>query len=141
MAYTKINWKKAKVHEDITLPSGAVVDVVIPNLPALIKAGQLPNKLIEVATAAATTGQVPEDLLERLEEYHRFLVSKTVHAPTITDEDVNDLPYEDIEMLVQFATRQIDTDAIGHHLAGLETVDSFRRFRGLDASFPNLLGS
>lgn len=141
MADSKTIWKKAKVHEGITLPSGAKVDIVLPNLPALVKAGALPNNLVEVATTAATTGEVPPDLLERLDDYHRFLIVHTVYAPKVTEEDIPDLPAEDIDMIVQFATRQIDTDAIGHHLAGLETVDSFRQFRGLDAGFSGFLGS
>lgn len=141
MASTKTNWKKARVHEDITLPSGAKVDIVLPNLPALAKSGALPNELVEVATKAASTGEVPPDLLEQLDAYHKFLVVHTVHKPEITTEDVPELPAEDVDMLIQFATRQIDTDAIGHHLAGLETVKSFREFRGLDSSFPNLLGA
>ena len=29
-----------------------LVDICLPNLPALIKAGQIPNELLEVATAA-----------------------------------------------------------------------------------------
>lgn len=136
---TKGQWKKSATHEGITLPSGAVVDIRIPNLPAMVKAGKLPNQLVEVATQAAATGQVPDDLLERLDEYNNFLVVNTVAAPEVEESDVPDLPYEDVEMIVAFATRQIDTDAIGHHLAGLETVDSFRRFRGLDARYPNLL--
>lgn len=140
MATSKTNWKKAKVHKDITLPSGEQVDIQIPNLPALVKAGALPNELLEVATKAAATGQVPDDLLEKLDDYHRFLVARTVVAPAITEEEVNDLPTEDIEMLVSFATRQRDTDAIGHHLAGLETVAEFRRFRGLDDGLEGVLG-
>lgn len=140
MTLNKTDWKKKRTHE-VTLPSGAEVEIAIPNLPALVKGGALPNDLIEVATKAASTGEVPDDLLERLDDYHRFLVAETVVSPEIKVEEVNDLPTEDIDMLVQFATRQRDMDAIGHHLGGLETVDSFREFRGLDSSFSNLLGA
>lgn len=138
-ATTKTAWKKNAVHEGITLPSGTIVSIKIPNLPAMLKAGQLPNDLIEVATKAATEGKVPDDLLEKVEEYNRFLVAATVVSPAITEDDVADLPPEDIEMLVSFATRQRDLDAVGHHLAGLETVDSFRRFRELDSRGSDLL--
>lgn len=140
-AVTKAQWKKDRVHDGITLPSGAIVSIRIPNLPLMVKTGQLPNPLVEVATTAAATGQVPPDLLERLEEYNRFLVAHTVVEPKITEEDVDDLPYEDIELLVQLATRSTDMDAVGHHIAGLERVESFRQFRGLDSSFSGLLGS
>ena len=42
-------WKKARVHEGVTLPSGAVVDINVPNLSQLIASGQLPNTLIDSA--------------------------------------------------------------------------------------------
>lgn len=137
---SKSAWTGRKVHTDITLPSGMKVDITLPNLPALIKSGALPNELIEVATKAATNKDIPEDLFERLDEFNRFLVAKTVVKPAITEDEVDQLPSEDIEMLVEFATRQRDMDAIGHHYAGLETVDSFRQFRRLDASSPGLFG-
>ena len=35
------------------------------------------------------------------------------------------------EMLVGFAQRAIDIDAVGHQLGGLETVKSFRASRGI----------
>lgn len=139
-AATKAAWKKARVHEGITLPSGTQVSISLPNLPALVKSGQMPNDLVKVATNAAATGQVPDDLMEMMDGYNRFLVSRTVVDPEILEDDVNELPVEDIEMIVGFATRQRDMDAVGHHLAGLETVQSFRTFRELDARGSDLLG-
>lgn len=138
---SKSNWKKSRVHEGITLPSGVAVDIQIPNLPALVRGGALPNDLLEVATKAAVSGEVPSDLLEKLDDYHKFLVAKTVVKPEVSEEEVNDLPTEDIEMLVGFATRARDTDAIGHHIAGLEKVAEFRQFRGLDDGVADILGA
>lgn len=131
---TKSAWIKHKIHEDILLPSGMYVDISIPNLPAMIKSGQLPNPLLDVATKAATDQEVPEDLFEKLDELNTFLVSKTVVKPEITVDEVNDLPAEDLDMLIGFATRSRDLDAAGNHIAGLEKIPSFRRFRGLDSS-------
>lgn len=139
-ALTKSQWKKNRAHPGVTLPSGTVVTVQIPNLPTMVKSGQMPNELVEVATKVAATGSVPDDLMEQMEAFHKFLVAHTVVEPAITEEDVNDLPVEDIEMLVAFATRTRDLDAVGHHLAGLETVDSFRQFRELDTRGSDLLG-
>jgi hypothetical protein len=139
-AKSKTNWQKASVHEDVTLPSGFVVDIKLPNLAALIKSGALPNDLIEVASAAAAAGEVPPELFEKLDEFNRFLVAKTVVKPEIAEEEVNSLPTEDIDMLVGFATRTRDMDAIGHHIAGLEKIDSFRKFRGLESSPTGVLG-
>jgi len=137
---SKSAWVKSAVHEDVTLPSGFKVDIKLPNLPSLIKSGALPNELVDVATKAATDQEIPPDLFERLDEFNTFLVSKTVVKPEIAEEEVNSLPAEDIDMLVGFATRTRDTDAVGHHIAGLETIPSFRKFRGLDGSGPGLYG-
>jgi hypothetical protein len=137
---SKAAWKSKKVHEDITLPSGMKVDITIPNLSALIKADALPNNLLDVATKAATNSEVPDDLFEQMDDLNTFLVSKSLVKPALTAEEVNDVvPAEDIDMLVSLATRRIDIDAVGHQIAGLETIDSFRRFRGLDALDPDLL--
>lgn len=150
MADSKTQWKKNKVHKDITLPSGTKVDIQLPDLAALLKGGQIPNSLIEVATKIGT-GQLransdevtkPEVLAE-IAAFHAYLVSKTVVDPALTQEEVEseDFPSEDKSVLVQFALRERDTDVVGHHLAGLEKLDSFREFRGLDAGIPGLLGS
>lgn len=138
---TKTGWVKSKVHEDITLPSGFKVDIELPNIPSLIKAGALPNELVEVATKAAVTNDIPEDMFEKMDDFNNYLVSVTVVNPKITPEDVKDLPSEDIDMLVGFATRTRDMDAVGHHIAGLETIKSFREFRGLTPSSEGLFGS
>jgi hypothetical protein len=52
-------------------------------------------------------------------------------TPKITEDDIDDLPIEDVEMLAGFAMRTNDIDAIGHHLGGLETHRRFRELRGL----------
>ena len=137
---SKSAWIGSKVHKDITLPSGFQVDIELPNIPALIKSGALPNELVDVATKAATEQDIPEDLFEKLDEFNNFLVSVTVVKPEIKPEDVHDIPSEDIDMLVGFATRTRDMDAVGHHIAGLEKIDSFRQFRGLAPSREGLYG-
>jgi hypothetical protein len=150
MASSKAQWKKAKVHEDITLPSGAKVDITLPNLAQLIKGGQIPNQLLEIATKIGTgTLKVDDDeaaspeLIGQINEFHAFLVSQTVVKPEITQQEILDeeVPTEDVSMIVQFALRERDTDVVGHHLAGLETVDAFRQFRGLDVGVEGLLGT
>ena len=137
---SKSAWIKARLHENVTLPSGFQVDIELPNLPALIKSGSLPNELVEVATKAATEQEIPPDLFERLDEFNTYLVAKTVVKPEVAEEDVNKLPTEDIDMLVGFATRTRDMDAVGKHIAGLETIDSFRKFRKLDLGREALYG-
>jgi hypothetical protein len=147
---SKDGWKRAKQHK-VTLPSGAVVKIELPDLARMIKGGQVPNELLDVATrvgagsanAADDTPEKKRELLGQAAEFNAFLVEQTVVEPSVTKEEVlaDDLPAEDVDLLVQFALRKTDFDAVGKHLGGLETVDSFRRFRGLDLSIENILGS
>ena len=136
---TKTQWFKAKRHEGVTLPSGTVVTVQIPNLPLMLKTGQLPNQLVEAAVsqqnlAAKGNLEVTREMIEEQWDYYSFLVSKTVAEPELTQEEVAEIPAEDVEMLVEIATRQRDMDAVYRHLAGLEQQETFRQFRGLFAS-------
>lgn len=150
MATSKTQWKKAKQH-NITLPSAAEVTIELPDLAAMIKGGQVPNELLDVATkvgAGQKTGAEDDaakqrELLGQASEFNAFLVSVTVADPEVTKAEVlaGDLPAEDVDLIVQIALRKTDFDAVGHHLAGLETVDTFRQFRGLDLSIENLLGA
>jgi hypothetical protein len=48
-ATSKSKWKAAKAHE-VTLPSGAEVKIELPDLAKMIKGGQVPNELLDVAT-------------------------------------------------------------------------------------------
>jgi hypothetical protein len=161
---SKDQWKRAAVHT-ITLPSGAVVNIKLPDLAALIKGGQIPNPLLEIAQKIGSGEPVtaPEgkaegeegeqsqedektkanaELIGQIGEFHAFLVEQTVHAPEVTKEEVQagELPTEDVAVIVQFALRERDFDAVGHHLGGLETVPEFRKFRGLDLSVEDILG-
>ncbi|MBA3240084.1 MAG: hypothetical protein H0T60_02565 [Acidobacteria bacterium] len=137
-AVTKAGWTKKKRHT-VTLSSGAVVDIEIPNLPTLIKSGQIPNSLIDVAIKVATgTAKITRELVEEQADFYNKLVSLTVVDPAITDDDVKDLPYEDVELLISLATRQRDLDALGHHIAGLDKNDDWRTFRNFDSVEPSL---
>lgn len=163
MANSKEQWKSKAVHP-ITLPSGAEVDIRLPDLAQMIKGGQIPNELLDVAekvgsgvpigdalAAEKPDGEektekdgVSKGLIGMITEFHAFLVAATVVSPEITQEEVltpGTVPAEDIAVIVQFALRERDFDAVGHHLGGLETVPEFRQFRGLDASVADILGS
>src|SRR5687767_8881236 len=115
---TTINkWKQAKRHS-VTLPSGVTVEIELPNIQFLLKTGQIPNSLVQIVTKASTDPNfriTPEVLAEQW-DYTSFLVSKTVVEPSITAEEVAELPSEDVEMIVDFALRNRDFDAVGHHL-------------------------
>lgn len=133
-ASTTEGWKQAAVHQGVYMPSGAVVDIKLPNLTALAKSGSIPNELLELVTQTVAQGGIDEDdagLLSRLDDLHNYLVAETVVNPDITVDDVPSLPPEDVATLVEFAFRQRDSDITGRQLGGLEKVESFRRFRGL----------
>lgn len=124
-------WKKAKRH-DITLPSGIEVGIEIPNLPQMVKTGQIPNDLLDAALGAIQRQEVTPDLIKEQADFYHKLVVIMVKDPDITEEDVVDLPYEDVELLVEIGTRQRDLDALGRHIAGLHKSAEWRRFRGID---------
>lgn len=140
MGVTKTNWKKARDHT-VTLPSGTVVKIAIPNLPALVKAGVVPNELLEAAKKRVQPEDVTPDDIKAEADFNAYLVSKMIVEPTgIEPDDVPELPYEDVTMLVEFATRQRDVDAVGHQLGGLETVDEYRSFRAEQLGVAAALG-
>lgn len=134
-------WGGRKNHE-VVLPSGALVTICLPNLPQLVRTGQIPNDLIEDAVGAMQgTVEITAELLADQADFYDKLLAMTVVEPKITEADVAELPYEDVEMLAEFATRQRDVDALGRHLAGLHKSKEWRSFRGLsnfDASVDGL---
>ena len=136
---TAANWKKAKRHQ-ITLPSGVEVEVEIPNLSLLVKTGQLPNELVSEALGAMASGQVTKEIIEQQAEFYNKIVAVTVKDPVVTEEDVADLPFEDVEMIAAIATRNTDLDALGHHVGGLTANKEWRNFRGLGSLDPDVEG-
>jgi hypothetical protein len=63
----------------VTLATGAVVEIKIPNLPELVSAGEFPNHLVEVAINVATGDSkvTPEEIKSQAEFYRKFLIAKT----------------------------------------------------------------
>jgi hypothetical protein len=130
--------KKRAVHKDVTLPSGAVVDIKLPNLSQMIKANTLPNELVDAAlrqqVQPGENAKEPKPLtredLEQDWDFVEFIVPLTLHTPKVKAEDVADLDPSDVTMIANFAARRTDIDAIGCQLGGLDTVASFRKHRG-----------
>jgi len=129
-------WGARKRHQ-ITLPSGAQVEIELPNVPLLVKIGRIPNNLIEATLKLQTASKVTREMVAEEVDYVALLVAVTLKDPSFSEEEVKDaiykelLPYEDVEMIVEFATRARDMDAVGHHFGDLELVESFREVRGL----------
>lgn len=130
---SKTDWKKAKRHS-VTLPSGFEVEVEIPNLPQMVKTGQIPNNLLDAALGAIKQQTITKELIEEQADFFNLLVSTMVKDPAITVEELenDEVPYEDVELLVEIGTRQRDLDALGRHISGLHTSEEWRKFRGWD---------
>lgn len=130
----KAGWKDSKRH-DVVLPSAMEVTIQIPNLLEMLRGGDIPNALVKFATK--TVKKMNEDKAPTLEElressdFMRFLVVTTVKDPELTPEDVPDLPAEDVDMVLEFATRQRDLDALNRHIGGLHKIEDFYNFRGV----------
>lgn len=130
-------WKKSSVHV-ISLPSGSAVGIKIPDLAALIEAGEIPQNLLDAALSAAGAGGDRADKAPTKEfilqeaEFSNKLVQTTVVQPKLSEANVREIPFEDRVMIVEIATRQRDLDAEGNHIGGLHKSESFRKFRGLD---------
>jgi hypothetical protein len=131
---TKAAWTKKGIHENVTLPSGMEVDIRLPNLSQLIKAGEIPNPLIDAAISFQTAETVTREMLEQSFDFAVWILPRTVINPEITEEDVRngEIPAEDIDLLAAFVARTTDLDAVGNHLGGLESNAAFRRFRQLE---------
>jgi hypothetical protein len=135
---TAAGLKKRAIHEDVTLPSGAMVDIKLPNLAQMIKAKTLPNELVDAALKQQIQpGEDPDkpkpltrEDLEADWEFVEFIVPLVLHSPKIKPEDVADLDVMDTTLLANFAARRTDIDAVGHQLGGLDTLPSFRKHRG-----------
>ncbi len=136
---TKAGWKRSALH-NIMLHSGARVTIRIPDLPAMIEAGHIPQNLIEVAIGMANgSEQKPSvELVGQAREFTDLMTLKSVVEPEITAADLPDIPYEDKQLILEIATRQRDVDAEGSHIAGLETSEKFRRFRRIGEFDPLL---
>lgn len=137
---TLAGWKKASAHP-VVLPSGVTVTIKIPDLPALIESGHIPQNLLDAALSSAA-GRTPEkpspEAVAEQRQFVRKVVAITVVSPKITEEDVDDLPVEDREMLMEMAMRQRDLDAEFNHIGGLHNSEQFRAARGLPERDPLL---
>lgn len=143
---SKSAWKKAGVHT-VTLPSGAVVNIRIPNLAQMAKAGDLDNDLLQYAVPnlpkdadEEPTPEQKRENLTKLANFHNWLVSQTLVDPALTPDEVQEtVPTPDLEVLVELASRRRDMDVTGHHIGGLEASAEFRKFRGIDGGDEDIL--
>lgn len=129
---TAAAWKK-NAHHTVMCPSGTSIVMKIPDLPAMIETGTIPQHLLDAALGAASDpDQKPtRELIKQQREFTDLLTMICVIEPKLTEADLTDIPYEDKEFIVSVATRQRDLDVLGDHIGGLNKSEKFRRFRSL----------
>lgn len=130
-------WKKAAVH-DVVCPTGVTVTIKIPDIPALIEAGAIPQHLLDTAIGVINGDEPTVEMIKQQREYTDLVTMMSVVEPKLTEADLKDIPYEDKDFIVAIATRQRDLDAIGNHIAGLTKSEDFRRFRELGEFRPDV---
>lgn len=140
-------WSEAAIHT-ITLFSGKVVKIRIPDLPTLMLADLVPQELrgtaIDVLNrevnqsqqiAAALRGapvEVPPidyDSFVGMTRLKYFLAAGMVVEPKVTEQNFIDgkIPPNDASLLGAIAIRERDTDALGVRL-GVAELSAFERF-------------
>lgn len=135
-------WKKNAKHT-VLCPSGSRIGLRIPDLPAMIEAGEIPQHLLDAALGVASSPDAKPtiELIKQQREFTDNLVMLSVVEPKLSEADLKDVPYEDKEFIVSVATRQRDLDAEGEHIAGLTKSEKFRKFRGLGEFDPTVEGA
>lgn len=137
-------WAQRGVHRNVYLPSGAQVDLRLPNIQQMIATGDVPNPLVESALKQRSAQKIDVETIRETWDFTRFIIPVALVSPTLEAPDVERLPAEDVILLTQLINRVEDTDAAGFHLGGLDTVKRFRESRGLlslDEIFPGDAGS
>jgi hypothetical protein len=136
-------WRGRAIHT-VTLPSGMVVKIRIPNLGQLLKGDAIPDRLRSVAISQVAREldpsaaplfqpddqQSPEQkikVITEVYELYEWLVTETVIEPAIGENDLDGLPEMDKQMLAQIAGRERDTDALGVTL-GVEPLSRWETF-------------
>lgn len=130
-------WKKVKRHE-ITLNSGFEVEIEVPNLPLLIKTGYFPNDLLDTAVSVMQGQKITPEMITQQADFFHKLVAVTVKDPEVEEAQVSDLPYEDIELICEIATRNRDVDALGRQIAGLHNSREWVNFRRIQSGLAAL---
>lgn len=145
-AVTKSAWLKSGVHT-ITTYTGHTIRIKYPNLALMMRVGLVPTHLraiavkfargeVNLASPALPTGEdQPEpaadeayDELVLMVELLDLIVMEMVVEPKLTQEDVDEMPGEDRDLLLAIANRERDVDAVGRRL-GVELLSRWDTFR------------
>lgn len=109
MATTLEQWRKAR-GRTVSLPSGAKVAIALPSVPQMIRAGRVPNPLIEIAVRYEAQGldlgeKITTEQLLAWTDFTRLLVSEMLLDPVVAAEELDSIPAEDFEQLSRWAFR------------------------------------
>lgn len=126
-------WLERGVHEMETV-TGVTVKVRLPDLATLVARQRVPDHLRVIAAQTflrnvkIETGiednPVDLDKLGELYELNMWLVAEMLVDPVLDVDQVKQLPSEDIDLLLDIALRERDTDARGRRL-GVAPLDLF----------------
>ena len=96
----------------VTLPSGAVVTVRLPDLGTMAKGGRIPNELLSFAlrfeTEAIRINPMSDDERMQYIAFCRWIAAQTVVEPKIEPDDWDELPNEDYTQVLSWALRTDD---------------------------------
>lgn len=134
-----------------TFPSGAVLKFTIPDSGSLLVAGRLPDRLretallcaghpegaegfmLELVTTAIVQAERSELVTQAIEDgiaLGHHLVAAMLVEPKVTAEEVaaGEFPELDVKMLLEFAERRRNLDAVGQEVP-VAVVTDYARFR------------
>lgn len=146
-------WKQRGLHT-VTCPSGQRLRIRIPGIATLLEHGDLPGDLVSVALseiehergaagalADSMTADEPVDAklerVARFASFQRHLVKHAVaqvetgggwHNVELSDDDVSELPEDDLAMVAEIVQRLRVFDARGVRI-GVEPLDRWAAFR------------
>jgi hypothetical protein len=134
------------------LPSGMQVEYRLPSLGEMAALGELPSELLELAYAewaqpgsAALMAAAPlmaldekstdteraaaeadaQQMAERIANLNRHMIAAGLVAPAMTAEQLEHVPYRDLELLSLLMNRGSGVDSAGRHV-GVVPIDQFR---------------
>jgi hypothetical protein len=145
------SWKKRGGPHQITLPSGQRVLARVLGLSSLARLDGLPDDLVDAVVlhvVNAERGGLPavigaeianangdekaqEQAAKHIAEFGRltkYLVAEALVEPKLTVDDLDDVPEEDLEMLMRIVTGRQSFDAVGVRI-GVEPLDAWETWR------------
>lgn len=151
VAGTASAWKKRGGPHRITLPSGQRVLARVLGLGSLARLDGLPEDLVDAvvlhvvnlehgglpAVIAAELGNVNTDpeiaarVSQRISAFGRltkYLVAEALVEPKLTVAELEEIPEDDLEMLMRIVTGRQQFDAAGVRI-GVEALDAWATFR------------